>query len=163
MFHGKTDQCETIYFGGNGIRLLDLKREIIERKNISGSLDFDLKIVDESGRVYENDDEYVPKNSSVVVRRMPAKNAATSLISRLKSSKPGQPQPTKSGSEILMPMKVEAAPEMVEAPAPVPAPVDVKEEKTAEETKPTVPMELSSAELVDEREMNALQLIQSDR
>ena len=35
---------------GNGIRLLDLKREILDRKKISGSLDFDLKIVDESGR-----------------------------------------------------------------------------------------------------------------
>ena len=48
MHHGT--QPEKIPFVGNGIRVLDLKREILERKKISGSLDFDLKIVDESGR-----------------------------------------------------------------------------------------------------------------
>ena len=29
---------------------LDLKKEILEKKNISGSLDFDLKITDDSGK-----------------------------------------------------------------------------------------------------------------
>ena len=48
MHHGT--QPEKVPFVGNGIRLLDLKREILERKKISGSLDFDLKVVDESGR-----------------------------------------------------------------------------------------------------------------
>jgi hypothetical protein len=48
MHHGT--QPEKIAFVGNGIRLLDLKREILDRKKISGSLDFDLKIVDDSGR-----------------------------------------------------------------------------------------------------------------
>ena len=49
MFHGKQDQMETILFSGNSIILLDLKREILERKKMSGSLDFDLKIIDENG------------------------------------------------------------------------------------------------------------------
>ena len=48
MHHGT--QPEKVPFIGNGIRLLELKREILERKKISGSLDFDLKVVDESGR-----------------------------------------------------------------------------------------------------------------
>jgi hypothetical protein len=46
-FHVKKEQSEKINFTGNGIFLLDLKREIMERKNITGSLDFDFKIVDE--------------------------------------------------------------------------------------------------------------------
>jgi DWNN domain len=46
MHHG--NQPEKIEFVGNGIRVLDLKREILERKKISGSLDFDLKVMDES-------------------------------------------------------------------------------------------------------------------
>ena len=48
MHHGNSE--DQITFSGNGIKLLDLKREIIEKKQISGSLDFDLKIVDESGK-----------------------------------------------------------------------------------------------------------------
>ena len=48
MHHGT--QPEKVPFIGNGIRLLELKREILERKKISGSLDFDLKVVDESGK-----------------------------------------------------------------------------------------------------------------
>ena len=52
MHHGT--QPEKVPFIGNGIRLLELKREILERKKISGSLDFDLKVVDESGRGTKN-------------------------------------------------------------------------------------------------------------
>jgi hypothetical protein len=36
--------------------------------------------------VYDDDNEHIPKNSSLVVRRMPAKSAATSLIARLKGN-----------------------------------------------------------------------------
>ena len=48
MHHG--NQSEQISFGGNGIKLIDLKRDILEKKNLSSSLDFDLKIVDENGK-----------------------------------------------------------------------------------------------------------------
>ena len=48
MHHGNI--ADQITFSGNGIKLLDLKKEILEKKNISGSLDFDLKITDDSGR-----------------------------------------------------------------------------------------------------------------
>ena len=41
---------EQITFTGNGIKLLDLKKEILDKKEISRSLDFDLKIVDENGK-----------------------------------------------------------------------------------------------------------------
>jgi hypothetical protein len=48
MHHGS--ESSSVNFVGNGIRVLDLKREILERKKFSGSSDFDLKIVDESGK-----------------------------------------------------------------------------------------------------------------
>jgi hypothetical protein len=41
--------------------------------------------------VFDVDDEYIPKNSSLVVRRMPAKSAATSLIAKLKGNARGGP------------------------------------------------------------------------
>lgn len=46
MHHGR--DLEQVTFSGNGLRLIDLKKEIIEKKNISGTLDFDLKLVDEN-------------------------------------------------------------------------------------------------------------------
>ena len=41
-----------------GIKLLDLKREIIERKNLQNSTDFDLQIVDEGTTTTSNHDYY---------------------------------------------------------------------------------------------------------
>ena len=38
---------------------------------------------------YQDDDEYIPKNTSLVVKRVPAKTAATSLIARLRGSANG--------------------------------------------------------------------------
>jgi hypothetical protein len=48
MFHGT--QTDKISFNGNSIRVIDLKREIVDRKQMSGSLDFDLTVVDEGGK-----------------------------------------------------------------------------------------------------------------
>ena len=48
MHHGNA--MEQITFSGNGLKLLDLKKEILDKKEISRSLDFDLKIVDENGK-----------------------------------------------------------------------------------------------------------------
>ena len=45
----EVDYYEQIHFSGNGIRLLELKREVIERKKLSG-LEFDLKVVDDNGK-----------------------------------------------------------------------------------------------------------------
>ena len=41
---------EQVTFSGNGIKLLDLKKEILDKKKMSASLDFDLKIVDDNGK-----------------------------------------------------------------------------------------------------------------
>ncbi len=50
MHHGK--EVDQITFSGNGIKLLDLKKEIIDKKAFARSLDYDLKIVDETGKGY---------------------------------------------------------------------------------------------------------------
>ncbi|RYG97892.1 hypothetical protein EON65_52160 [archaeon] len=48
MHHGK--DFEQVTFSGNGIKLLDLKREIVDKKKITGTLDFDLKVTDENNK-----------------------------------------------------------------------------------------------------------------
>lgn len=52
MHHGVGNVYEQIPFTGNGIKLIDLKKEVVDRKKINKSLDFDLKIVDENGKGY---------------------------------------------------------------------------------------------------------------
>lgn len=121
MHHGK--DSETITFSGNGIKLLDLKKEIVDKKKITGTLDFDLKIVDENNKgellvplrapcpppadsaaAYEDDDELVPKNASVVVRRIPAKSSKAGLMTRINN------RGIAAGgakADIIMPMKAD--------------------------------------------------------
>jgi hypothetical protein len=48
MHHGK--EQEQITFSGNGIKLIDLKREIVERKNFNSTFDFELQVVDEGNK-----------------------------------------------------------------------------------------------------------------
>jgi protein MPE1 len=84
-------ESEQITFSGNGIKLIDLKREIVEKKNFSTAFDFELQIVDENNKTkeYVGDDEMVPKNSSLIVKRVPAKNAKFGLTARLNSRQNG--------------------------------------------------------------------------
>ncbi len=39
-----------ISFNGNGIKLLDLKREVLENKKMSLSMDFDFRVVDDNDK-----------------------------------------------------------------------------------------------------------------
>lgn len=107
MHHGK--DSEQITFSGNGIKLLDLKKEIVDKKKITGTLDFDLKIVDEQNKEYVDDDEIVPKNASVVVRRVPAKSAKAGLMARI-NNRGAVPSNAlvQQKAEIIMPMKIES-------------------------------------------------------
>ncbi len=50
MHHGIVGVYEQITFTGNGIKLIDLKKEVVDRKKINKSQDFDLKVVDENGK-----------------------------------------------------------------------------------------------------------------
>ena len=62
---------EAVTFSGLMIKLLELKRAIVEKRNLDkGTSDFDLRISNaQTDEVYESDDVMVPKNTSVVVRR----------------------------------------------------------------------------------------------
>jgi hypothetical protein len=96
-----------IRFNGPHIVLLDLKREIFDRKfSTSSSADFDFKVVDTNGVEYQQDDEKVPKDLQLIVRRVFVKNQM-GLLARLKGRVRGS-QHVSEGGEIVMPMKQEA-------------------------------------------------------
>lgn len=44
------EKVEQILFSGNGIKLIDLKKEIAEKKKFSNNLDYDLTVTDENGK-----------------------------------------------------------------------------------------------------------------
>lgn len=87
MKHGK--EMEQIRFSGNGIKLLDLKKDIAERKlnlNQTRQSDYDLKIMDaNTNQEFANDDDVVPKNSSIIAQRVPVKNPRFSLLSKIEN------------------------------------------------------------------------------
>lgn len=79
MFHSKDKTSEQITFDGSGLRLIDFKRAIIEKKQIKSTLtgvEVDFKIWEQSDveKVYEDDLELIPRNASVVVRKVPGKS-----------------------------------------------------------------------------------------
>lgn len=67
-------EYDTVSFPGSVIRLIDLKKAIVEKKKLAKGLDFDLVVTDaQSGNVYEDDHQQLPKNTSVTIKRIPCK------------------------------------------------------------------------------------------
>ncbi|CAB0009936.1 unnamed protein product [Nesidiocoris tenuis] len=63
---------DTITFDGLHISIRDLKKSILQQKQIGRGSDFDLQITNaQSNEVYEDDSTLVPKNSSLIVVRVP--------------------------------------------------------------------------------------------
>jgi hypothetical protein len=105
--HGKV--MEPIAFTGPHIKLIDLKLAILEKKDMTTGFDFDLKISDaeNSSKLYEGDDTFVPKNASVVAKRMPVP-VGTGILSRLKARGHGNGYASAAGSnDIILPTKAE--------------------------------------------------------
>ena len=75
-----------IYFSvGAGMRLLDLKREIITIKAFNQKMDFELKVTDDnSGVDYVEDDCIVRNGTQVVVKRIPP--VGLGLVARLSAA-----------------------------------------------------------------------------
>jgi hypothetical protein len=96
---------------------------------------------------YKDDDDYVPKNSSLVVKRVPVTNASKSLVSKLKGLQ--NPQ-----AEIIMPTKPEQIPETLTS-------VSIEEEPltSLEEDE----YEPASSELMTENELSKLIDIQTEK
>jgi hypothetical protein len=122
-------QSEQVLFSGHGIRCLDLKREIYERKRdegkINSSLDFELRVADEStSREYE-DEEIVPKNASVIVRKLPPRPGQRGLVARFGS----QRSTAASSGDIVITVR-SSAPATALAPAPAPVPLPTPSSQT---------------------------------
>ncbi|KAL5536776.1 MPE1 [Sanghuangporus sanghuang] len=71
-FKSQKDESK-ISFDGTGISVFDLKREIIVANNLKAN-DFDLLLFDPSNeQEYEDDTHIIPRSSSVIAKRVPAK------------------------------------------------------------------------------------------
>lgn len=69
---------DSVGFEGSGIPVWELKKEIIEIKKLGASTDFDLVVTNaQTNEDYTDDYQLVPKNTSVVVRRIPATYATS--------------------------------------------------------------------------------------
>lgn len=83
---------EAIEFSGLMIKLLELKRAIVEKRGLMRGLDFDLSVANaQTSEAYTDDDMMIPKNTAVVVRRVPASGGAPGLLARLDGTASGRP------------------------------------------------------------------------
>ncbi|GFQ67038.1 e3 ubiquitin-protein ligase RBBP6 [Trichonephila clavata] len=81
---------DTVTFDGLNISVADLKKSIMQQKKIGKSSDFDLQITNaQTKEVYDNDEMLVPKNTSVIVARVPVQGG-----SKKNWDKPDLPLPT---------------------------------------------------------------------
>ncbi|KAM5534666.1 hypothetical protein V8D89_011678 [Ganoderma adspersum] len=71
-FRSQRDESR-VTFDGTGISVFDLKKEIIIANNLSKANDFDLVVLDSSGEEYKDDSSVIPRSSSVIVKRVPAR------------------------------------------------------------------------------------------
>ncbi|XP_066907265.1 E3 ubiquitin-protein ligase RBBP6-like [Halyomorpha halys] len=63
---------DTITFDGLHISVRDLKKAILQQKQIGKATDFDLQITNaQSNEVYDDENVLIPKNSSLIVVRIP--------------------------------------------------------------------------------------------
>ncbi|XP_021957294.1 E3 ubiquitin-protein ligase RBBP6 isoform X2 [Folsomia candida] len=77
----------TVTFDGIHISVTDLKKEIIEQKRLGKNVDFDLQIQNaQTKEVYADENTLIPKNTSVIVARIP--------ITEKKRSAGGPPGPS---------------------------------------------------------------------
>ncbi|TBU27286.1 DWNN domain-containing protein [Dichomitus squalens] len=71
-FRSQRDESR-VTFDGTGISVFDLKKEIIIANNLTKAIDFDLVVLDSSGEEYKDDSSIIPRSSSVIVKRVPAR------------------------------------------------------------------------------------------
>lgn len=63
---------DTVTFDGLHISVADLKKAILQQKKIGRGADFDLQITNaQTKEVYTQEDVLIPKNTSVIVSRVP--------------------------------------------------------------------------------------------
>ncbi|EEY56544.1 uncharacterized protein PITG_10087 [Phytophthora infestans T30-4] len=78
-------EFDTVTFPGAVIRVLDLKKAIVDKKKLAKGLDFDLVITDaQNGKVYDDENTQLPRNTSVTVKRIPSQQPGSGLLARMK-------------------------------------------------------------------------------
>ncbi|RLN59888.1 hypothetical protein BBP00_00006269 [Phytophthora kernoviae] len=78
-------EFDTVTFPGAVIRVLDLKKAIVDKKKLAKGLDFDLVITDaQNGKVYDDENTQLPRNTSVTVKRIPSLQPGSGLLARMK-------------------------------------------------------------------------------
>ncbi|KAI0350721.1 DWNN-domain-containing protein [Trametes cingulata] len=84
-FRSQKDESR-VTFDGTGISVFDLKKEIILANNLSKANDFDLVVLDNSGDEYKDDSQIIPRSSSIIVKRVPARPGRGSALRYLATS-----------------------------------------------------------------------------
>ncbi|KAH9888987.1 DWNN domain-containing protein [Cubamyces lactineus] len=84
-FRSQKDESR-VTFDGTGISVFDLKKEIILANNLTKANDFDLVVLDSSGEEYKDDSQVIPRSSSVIVKRIPARPGRSSALRYLATS-----------------------------------------------------------------------------
>mmetsp|Transcript_2500 Transcript_2500/g.4201 ORF Transcript_2500/g.4201 Transcript_2500/m.4201 type:complete len:160 (+) Transcript_2500:241-720(+) len=80
---------EVISFNGMGLRVFDLKRRVVEKRQMNKGLDFELQVTNaNTSEVYSDDNAMVSKNTDVIVKRMPAMRGM-GILSRMKNQDSG--------------------------------------------------------------------------
>lgn len=78
-------EFDTVTFPGAVIRVLDLKKAIVDKKKLAKGLDFDLVITDaQNGKIYDDENTQLPRNTSVTVKRIPSQQPGSGLLARMK-------------------------------------------------------------------------------
>ncbi|GLE06685.1 hypothetical protein PINS_up016079 [Pythium insidiosum] len=79
-------EFDTVTFPGTVIRVIDLKKAIVDKKKLKKGLDFDLVITDaQNGKVYDDENMQLPRNTSVTVKRIPRQQPGGGLLARMKA------------------------------------------------------------------------------
>lgn len=74
---------DTVTFDGLHISVGELKKNILQQKKIGKGADFDLQITNaQTKEVYTSDDYLIPKNTSVIVARVPVTTTGRKNCSR---------------------------------------------------------------------------------
>ncbi|EJU03796.1 DWNN-domain-containing protein [Dacryopinax primogenitus] len=99
-FKSQRDESR-ITFDGTGISVFDLKREIMVANKMGTGNDFDLGVYDPKSDKEYNDEDIVPRSSSVVVRRQPpsksGRGKAQIYVANLQTATP-TPDPRAEGA-----------------------------------------------------------------
>jgi hypothetical protein len=83
---------ETLNFDGDYLSLLDLKRLIAKKKGLLNAADIDFSITNkQTGEEYTKEDQFIPKNTEVLVKKVNAKPQLEALRTNPSGTAPTRP------------------------------------------------------------------------